>query len=291
MNAYLFSLNPDASAVAQWDFGFLREFLTGELWKTPDWQGFEISLYDRLPKDDRAIVVIPARHNAGHIDAINRQLGHIDHVVLFLLGDEEADFPVEQLKHPSIHIWVQNAHPGRHDAYHKLGCGYPPQSQEILPKLTPDKTVDVFFSGQNTHSRRSQMFNALARIENTDVTATDGFTRGLPAREYYERMVAAKIAPAPSGAVIPDSFRLFEALESMTFAIADDENSDGTITHYWDWLFGEPTPFYKITNWYNLPGYVENALAGYPANVHKQTAWWINYKRNFAYKVMEQLNA
>lgn len=295
MNAYLLSLSPEASVARQWDFGFLNDFLTGEMWQPPTWEGFDVQEVDSLPRVDRAIVVIPARHHAHLIDEVNHHLNRIKHVVLFLLGDEEADFPVEKLKHASIHTWIQNPHPGRHDSYHKLGTGYPPQSQIIFPTLTPEKTTDVFFSGQVTHKRRVEMLANLNewRLQgnSADVTATEGFTQGLSHEDYYRRMVAANVAPAPSGAVIPDSFRLYEALEAMCVPLADERDPHGQIDGYWDWLFGEEVPFYKVKEWDNLVGWTYEAVEQFPANVHRQTAWWIKHKRDFAYKVMEQLHA
>lgn len=295
-DAYFLSLNPDANAARQWDAGLLLDFLNGDLWQPPTWRGFEIKEVDHLNKGGSALVALPARHHAGREDEINQELAKLKHVVLFLLGDEEADFQVEKLSHDSLHVWVQNPHPGRHDAYNKLGTGYPPVWRRIvMPTLTPDKTKDIFFSGQVTHKRRSDMYKQLreyqGRYDNSDINATDGFTRGLAPEEYYERMAAAKVAPAPSGAVIPDSFRLFEALEAMCFVLADERDPHGKITSYWEWLFGQPVPFALVQDWESLIGYTRTALENYPANIHEQTAWWIRFKRDFAYKVMEQLDA
>jgi hypothetical protein len=50
---------------------------------------------------------------------------------------------------------------------------------------------------------------------------TKGFTQGDPHDLYYRQMADAKVAPAPSGPETPDSFRLFEALESGCVPIAD----------------------------------------------------------------------
>ena len=119
---------------------------------------------------------------------------------------------------------------------------------------------------------------------------TQGFTQGMSHLDYYMGMVGAKVAPAPSGAVIPDSFRLFEALECMAIPIADQKTAKGEVMEYWDWLFGEITPFPHITNWESLPAYMKEIKKDYPHNIHKQTAWWLMFKRNFKLKVLEQYN-
>lgn len=292
MKAYLLSLNPDASIADQWDFGFLKNFLDGQMWQTADWEGFDIETVNTLPKAERALVAIPARHNAGQAHEINAELNHIDNVVLFLMGDEEADFPVEKISHPSIHIWVQNPHPSKHDAYHKIGTGYPAWLHEHVPEKQ-EKSVDVFFSGQLTHKRRKEMWDNLLeykyQTDNADINGTESFTSGLEKSEYMRRLANAKVSPAPAGAVIPDSFRLYEALEMMCMVIADERNSAGTIDGYWEWVFDEEPPFYLIREYDNLVGYIHDAINRWPNNVHTQTAWWLKQKRDFAYKVMNQL--
>ena len=292
MKAYLLSLNPDANIADQWDFGFVSDFLHGKLWKTPDWQDFDIESVSSLPHGNKAVVILPARHHAGMEDKVNHELGKLNGGVLFLMGDEEAAFAVEKIDGP-FHIWVQNPHPRRHDQYHKLGTGYPPQAKRWLPQNTPTKTTNVFFSGQITHKRRVQMINRLIEYEQMDnncvVNPTRSFTAGYDHETYYRHMSSAKIVPAPAGAVIPDSFRLFEALESMAVPIADECDSAGTITEYWNWLFNEETPFPKIGNYDGLINITKEQLQQWPANMHRITAWWIAKKRDFVYKVMEQL--
>jgi len=286
MNAYILSLNEKANLADQWDFGFLKDFL--------DDNEFDITHVSKLPKTERAIVAIPARHHAGLEIDVLIQLNNIDNVVLFLMGDEEADFDVEAIKHDSISIWVQNPHMGKHDNYNKLGTGYPQHMKQHLPQEIK-KTLNVYFSGQITHIRRRELADVLIAYEDQDkstrLVRTKGFTQGEAPRDYYSYMASAKIAPAPSGAVIPDSFRLFEALECMAIPIADEVSPTKVMPGYWDWLFGDITPLPKITEWDRIFGLFPELLEEWPHNMHKITAWYIWYKRNFALKVMEQLNA
>lgn len=282
--AFLLSLNPDANISEQWDFGFLKDFLEGEF--------FEIKNVDTLPKTNAALVVIPARHHKGLEHLVNEELKKIERVVLFLMGDEEADFEVEAINHPDVKIWVQNPHMGRHDKYNKLGTGYPQHMKVNLPKYIA-KTNDIFFAGQVTHPRRRELVDILidmyATGGNVKVVKTAGFTQGEAPSEYYKHLTEAKIAPAPSGAVVPDSFRLFEALECMALVVADQKTPDGTVMEYWDWLFGEETPLPKVVEWDRLFGLADELLEDWPQNMFRQTAWWLQYKRNFRLRVIEQL--
>ena len=295
MNVYYLSLKKETPTNDYWDYGFINDFINGEVWTPPTLPKFKKKEVNHLPKTDEAIVLIPARHHADMILEINKEIKNIKKIILFLMGDEEADFPVEDIKHDNIHIWVQNPHIGRHDKYNKIGTGYPPLCTKQYKDSEIKKELDIFFAGQITHKRRSELQDVMINMQDTtnysmNFICTRGFTQGKKQEDYYVCIKSAKIAPAPSGAIIPDSFRLFEALESMTIPIADQKTASGEVMQYWDWLFAEATPFPKITEWDRLYGLTEEILEDWEKYVHKQTAWWINWKRNFAYKIVEQIN-
>ncbi len=294
MNAFLLSLHPEASVADQWCYGFLKDFLEGQMWKPPGWKDFDIKVVNKLSKCDRAVVAIPASYHPELIDELNAELSKIGRVVLFLIGDEEAVFPTDKLKHSSMEIWVQYPHPSKHDKYHKLGTGYPHQLRDIAKNLSPEKLMDVFFSGQVTHHRRHEAWGHILGFSNTDhkvdVNRTVGFTKGIEHRQYYSRMARSKVVPCPSGPVTPDTFRLFEALELMAIPIADEKNPAGTIDGYWEWLLGEQVPFPLLKEWSSFHGYTVEVLNQWPTIMHRTMAWYLSYKRAFAYKVMEQIN-
>lgn len=285
MKAITFSINTDASVLDQWDFGLVRDLLNDlDVEWTEDPK--------HLPKEDRAIVLIPARHNANCIDIINKELANIDHIILFLLGDEEADFPVGDIAHKDCVIYVQNPHLDKHDEYNRIGTGYPQHLTKIAKAIVQPikKTTDIFFAGQITHQRRQELIEVLSDLTDYDVNMkpSKGFTQGISPLDYTMAMTGAKIAPAPSGAVIPDSFRAFEALECMSLLIADEKTASGEIMNYWDWLFDETTPFDKVVDWDRLYSLVPLALKDYDNLVIKQTEWYLQWKRKLKWKIQEQ---
>lgn len=285
-NAYLLSLNPEANIADQWDFGMLKDLLLDI--------GFTLTEVSKVPKGDKALVIIPGRHHAGLEKQVNEELGNLNKPILFVMGDEEAEFDVSLVDVPKTRIWIQNPHLGKHDDYNRLGTGYPQHMSENLPALWEPKKQDIFFAGQVTHQRRVELVYTLQRMKNKgkDVSwvETDGFTKGVDPETYYKQLAITRIAPAPSGAVIPDSFRLFEALECMCIPVADQKTADGQVMEYWDWLFNEITPFPKITDWAILPGIYGDVLNDYTNKLHKQTAWYLQYKRNLKHKILEQIN-
>ena len=281
MKAYILSLNREANLLDQWDFGFLLNFI--------EKNNFEIQDVSKLPKDETAIVALPARHHKGLEDQVNEQLANIDNPVLFLMGDEEAEFDVSKITN-SKHIWVQNPHPGKHDDYNKLGTGYPTH----MGVKKKDKDLDMYFAGQVTHDRRRELTDVMMDMSfdkkwDIHLVKTRGFTQGDPPDIYYDYTSRAKVMPCPSGAVIPDSFRFFEALESMAIPIADNKTPSGEVMNYWDWMFGN-NPIPQVVDWERLWGLLPELLEDYPRNMHQITAWYIRYKRDFKNKVLEQLN-
>lgn len=295
MKAFYLSLKPKTPKNDYWDYGFLNDFISGRLWQPPGFEKFETYEVDKLSREEKAIVIIPARHHADMVTEINKELSRIKKVVLFLMGDEEADFPVEKIAHENIHIWIQNPHVGRHDQYNKLGTTYPPKCSLELRNTKFKKKLDIFFAGQITHQRREELSEILEELEiikkyKMKIIRSKGFTQGEPQEDYIKDMSQAKIVPCPSGAVIPDSFRLFEALECMAIPIGDERTPDGEIVEYWDWLFNEEAMFPRVINWDRLYGLIIDIKEDYPRNLHQQTAWWIKQKRSFAHKVIRQLN-
>lgn len=285
MKLFYLSLKENIPANDYWAYGMLNDLIASKC---------EYKEVNKLPKTDKAIVVIPGEYHADVADEVNTQLQKIDRVVLFVMADEEAKFPVEQINHPNIDIWIQYPHQNRHEAYNKLGGGYPLQLKETVKDLTPDKTLRVFFSGQLTHQRRIEMYEAVQVYTNgdpeCDVFGTNGFTQGYPQAEYYKKMVSSKVAPCAAGTIVPDSFRVYEALECMAIPIADQKNSQATFNDYWQWLLGQDPPFPTIKEWDSFAGYTNEVLDDWPTNMHRQTAWWIKYKRDLTKKVLEQAN-
>lgn len=279
MKAYYLSLKDDTPCSGYYDHTFIDDLLSDiELVKQEVRQ---------LPKDDTAVVVIPARSHGDVIDEINQQLSNIDKLVLILSGDEERVFDQTKIEHPNIKIWLQNAHPNKDDLYDRIGTGYAPHD---LKDTKYEKNIDLFFSGQITHKRRREMKQAIGDVpDNWLVNYTEGFTQGFSPERYFDYMAQAKIVPAPSGAVIPDSFRVFEALQTMAIPIADEVNPSGTIESYWEWLFEEVVRFPLIKDWRSLKGYVNDILPNYTELAQIQTEWWLRYKRKLKNKLKKQL--
>jgi hypothetical protein len=279
--AYIFSTNPLDSADGKWDYELLR--LSFER------NHVEQIVVSSIPKDDKAFVVIPGQGNAGNEEQINKELANLNRVVLFITGDECALFNPDAIKHPNISIWIQYPHQ-KHEKYNKFFIGVPQHLKNNLPNY-PVKEHNIYFGGQITHQRRQELAKAISRMENVLYCPTEGFAQGDPPQEYYRKLASAKVAPAPSGAQVIDSFRFFEAIEMLTLPIGDRKDSQGREINYYDYIYGKSIPVQLTHDWNDLYKIYLELMNDYPANLHKVVCWWLKYKRDFAFKIMEDLNA
>lgn len=278
--AYLYSINPLDSADGKWDYGLIKEIF--------DRNHIEQITVSEIPHEDRAFVVIPGQGNAGKEKQINEQLSHLNKVILFITGDESGLFNVDSIKHPDIKIWVQYPHK-KHEKYNKFFIGAPQHIKNNLPNY-PQKQYDIFFSGQITHCRRQELANSLNDIPDVHFNPTAGFAQGYSPKEYYSEMSKARIAPAPAGHVVVDSFRFFEAIEMLCLPVGDLKNSKNEKFDFFSFVCPSGVPVEKVYNWNKLKEIVPLLLQDYPNNMHNIVAWWIKYKRDLSFKIMEQIN-
>ena len=279
--AYIFSLNPLDCANGKWDFGLLKE--------TFEKNHTQQIVVNSLPEDERAFVVIPGGGNAGKEEEINNELSKIKRVVLFITADECALFDVDKIKHKNISIWIQTPH-DKHEKYNRFFLGAPSHIKENAPEYL-NKNIDVYFGGQITHQRRQELARVMPRMKNALYRPTEGFAQGDPPKEYYRKLASAKITPAPSGAAVIDNFRFYEALEMLTLPVGDRKNAQGREVNFYEYVNGKAIPIQTTQDWEQLPKIVLELMNDYPANMHKAVCWWIKYKRDFSYKIMDHLYA
>jgi hypothetical protein len=280
IKAYLYSFDEKDCASDKWDYGLLKEIF--------DKYHIEQIKVNSLPDADRAFVVVPGPQNLGHEEDVNRELQKIGRVVLFFTGDEEVRFDLSKISHPNIEIWIQTPHK-KHKKYNKLPLGTPQHLKNFVPEYT-DKKYDVYFGGQITHSRRQQLSDAMKTLSNVLFKPTKGFAQGDHPKDYYANLASAKIAPSPSGAVVIESFRFYEALEMLCLPIVDSVDPQGNVIKYYDFVFEGATPIKLIKNWHSLRNIVPELLNDYPQNMHDAVCWWIKYKRDLGIKIMRQIN-
>ena len=267
------TFNDSAPSQGYWDQTLLFKFFAQKEFQIVEDLDFQ--------KQDVAIVIIPGRQNVEYIKEINQYINNLQGVVLIIGGDEEGNFPIDQIIHTNIKVWLMTPHVEK--AYPTvdrfIGEGYTPHC-EYLPSHFPIKERNWFFAGQVTHQRRADCVFNLRNMSNGKLIETAGFTQGIDPKAYIHEMSVSRVIPCPGGPETPDTFRFYEALESGCIPIADEYSAKDQTTGYWQMLFGENFPFPTIKSWEELP---ELLLYFNDTFIKKQIeimAWWINYKRD-----------
>ena len=225
---------------------------------------------------DGLIVFLHGHFWKNKYDLLNEHFNNYKWVLAIRTGDEEDAFDINKINHVNIKWWVQYPTVNRDYGNAKLiPIGFPDYFNCI--DSMPEKDIDIFLSAQDTHIRRHEAFLESNKISgNNFVNKTNGFSRGLSREEYLNLALRSKIMPAPSGAISPDSFRLYEALEVGALPIADDVSPRINSNGFFKKLFPD-APFPIITDWNELPEIIKNH------NQDKQdiiNRWWTNYKRS-----------
>jgi hypothetical protein len=281
IKAYLYSHDGQDYANDKWDYGLIKEIF--------DRYGVDQVRATKLPIEERAFVVIPGPQTSGNEVKLSNELKNISRVVLFINGDESAEFDVKKIKHPNIDIWIQYPHE-KHSEYNKMPIGVPQHLKDNLPPYKT-KEYDVYFGGQITHQRRRELADVMPKLKNSLYKPTAGFSQGDKPKDYYLKLASAKIAPCPSGAAVIDTFRFFEAIELLTLPVADTIDPKGIETKFYAKMFGLPLPFNEVSSWSEIEKLIPTLLNRYPENLHQVVSWWIKYKRDLGIKIMRQINA
>lgn len=277
-----------------WDQNFLEEVFAGKVWKTPGGLEF-VSHEDFASVDGGAVVVIPAQYHTAQsdIDKINADIAKLPWCLFIVAGDERSIFPVENLKHDNMKIWLMTPNPNKEytNVDYFIGEGYPQGTREAIAGEYEEKTKSFFFSGQITHSRREQMVGTLKNTRGGLLNTTPGFSQGMEREEYMENMKKACVIPAPSGPATCDSFRFFEALEAGCVPIADTKTQHDTEpTKYWNMLFGESLQFPTVDDWAEAQKIIRKTREFWPEWGNPTFAWWQQYKRDFVYRLEDTIH-
>ena len=276
---YLYSFNKNDCAADKWDYGLLKEIF--------DKYEIDQVKVTSIPKADRGFVVVPGPQNLGHEEDVNKQIQKLSRVVLFITGDEEGKFDITKINHPNISIWIQYPHE-KHKDYNKFFIGVPQHLKSNLPDY-PIKEYDIYFGGQITHQRRKQLSHVMPNLPNALYKPTEGFAQGEQPKDYYRTLSKAKVAPAPAGAQVIDTFRFFEAIEMLALPVGDLVNSKGEMIDYFSYVYPGEIPIQKVFDWTKLIKILPSLINNYPNNMHQVVCWWIKYKRDLSLRIMRDL--
>lgn len=233
---------------------------------------------------DGAVVMVRANDNIKYIDQLNADLAKLKWCLVIVTGNEySSDFHIN-IKHENCRIWVQTPKPSDVADFF-VGFGFPSDVTTFLPNgfdpAKADRPYDWSFAGQVTHNRRRECLKYAEKVPNGKAVKTEGFNQGLSYPEYIKLLTETKIVPCPGGAVTPDTFRVYEALECGCIPVLDD--AAGHIFHgrgqesYWQKVLS-PAPLWVVSDWSKFPEIAAQLIGNFEEEQQKVIEWWGEYK-------------
>ena len=225
-------------------------------------------------EDTTGVYIVPGAYQEYYVEQVNEVLAELPYALVLVTSDEENHFPIYDLAHPNMTIWQQYGFKGA-AADRLIPIGAP--RNDFTPAV---KSIDWCFSGQVFHPSRGELMEAMQDVPGGYLLSSGGFTLGLEQAEYRDLMGRTRVALCPGGVNSPDSFRLYEALESGCIPIVDDRE-------FFTAMFGE-FPFPCVDSWSEAPALIQlcksdRSLAG------DCFAWWHDHRWRMVSDLKEDL--
>lgn len=217
-----------------------------------EWLLADVEHHEDFPEADGIILVTPGHWRDA--TKLNEDIARYSWVLLIITSDEEGDCPFWQVDHPNVSIWKHT--PLQHLPFQPdrpLMLGWTPGTVEAN-RTRPHKDLEWSFAGQDgpPGNRRREQAVQVMRTMGGELIISEGFLQGLDRDAYFTLLRRSKVVPCPSGPNIPDTFRLYEALESGAVPIADATCPRGD-WGYWHRVFPSPPVFPILSDWLRLP--------------------------------------
>ena len=278
-------------AIGPWDTGILQRIFKNELWPTGVQFTSSWGNDTRVPPlfcGGPGVVVLPARHHYDDIAWLNEEIAKLSGVLLILSSDEEGQFPWRDIKHDNIRLWVQSSDDAAYVdctwAY-RFGYGwryeFPDWAKTHVPRVGR-RSNPWAFAGQITNLARKRAAAGLRisqKLARGKLIESKGFSQGLQGLDYAQLLAETWVAPCPAGPYTPDTFRLYEALESGCIPFVDHSMPDGKMAGFWTETYPGGTPFQTVYDWRRAGEDIVRAMH-HPQRLSAQcSAWWQQQKR------------
>jgi hypothetical protein len=169
------------------------------------------------------------------------------------------------------------------DLAYTFPIGYRSGHADLKPTSYDSKEYDFCFAGQPKNDR-GELINVMSK-HNSFVHTTRGFfcNSRLEVPQYQKVMSASKFVPCPMGNVNPETFRLFESLQSGSIPVLKRYSNP----EYYEKLLGDhPIPI--IDSWQELPSLLTIYQGdSYQNKIDELVDWYYNTKNRISEDVLE----
>lgn len=212
--------------------------------------------------DDTYHFIISRLNNRDEIDATESLIENDKKNILIMLSDEAGIIP-PNLNRYFLVFRTYARKSLLSDKIYPIPCGFSCSyggyfgkndwlytDMEKPKRDLVNREFDIFYSGQISPNRMTfiDIINRIKENFNSKINLTSGFAAGLELDDYYSMMQNSKIALVPNGAVVPESFRYFEAVESNCIIITSYPIKDSEFNHW----FYDGSPAIFLNDWSEL---------------------------------------
>jgi len=247
----------------------------------------EIDKIENISKDEKVIIV--DSELSGKEDFYKKLLLKTKNIFLIHLGDEGGTENKNYIYNNCIHIW-RTFCLGEFFVNKKITCipiGYKNGVLKNLKNID-DKKYNWAFLGTVHGSSRFDLLYHHQKVKNGFSRATKKFGSkdSLSSVEYYEILKDTKFLPIPHGYYHPETYRLYEALESGCIPVIENPQN------FFD-KFYPGSPILKIKLWKESSDIIISYLEDKKKINDLSTRinnWWKEYKKNLQNNFKETLD-
>ena len=247
----------------------------------------EIDKLETILNNEKIIIVDSELSNKN--DFYKNLLNKTKNIFLIHLGDEGGTETKNYIYNNCLHIWRPFCL-GEFFNNKKVTCiplGYKNGITENSKKVL-DRKYNWSFLGTTHGSSRFDLLYQHQKIKNGFSRTTKEFASkdSLGASEYYDILANTKFLPIPHGYYHPETYRLYEALESGCIPIIENPHK------FFDKFFPN-NPLLKIELWKESPILINSYLED-KVKIHELSSkiidWWDEYKKNLQNNFKEIIN-
>jgi len=206
-------------------------------------------------------------------------------IFLFHLGDESGIYNLNSIYEKCSHVW-RTFCSNKYFLNKKVSCfalGY--KSGLIYEKGQSRRKYKWSFIGTPHKSSRHDLLFQLSDIKPSFSYKTRKFDQKIMDIEQMSKVLSSTdFVPCPNGFVHPETYRLYEALESKCIPIVEETYK------YYDRLFPN-NPFLKVNRWVEAKSIIKE-WESHKVEEKRQECetWWSNYKNQLQEQIKTKVN-
>lgn len=240
------------------------------------------------PAVERAIVIVVG---CPDIEPLRKYLDTLKSGVVILTSEEDGFFNWKSAIPSHLEVWTQYLTQSKLEIKERILLGVPNRFSKYKIDITQPKKYLWSFVGQVQNQHRQSCVDVLKKLPDGYLQVVEFFggegKNGMEYEQYLNIMAQSKFVICPSGSMVCDSFRVYEAMEMGAIPITEKRcPRDPHNFNYWQEVYLSHTML-TLDNWHELTThYNPSLIKGVAPAADIQNKWWFNYKKELEKKFL-----